>query len=80
MSIIINDPVLIEQLRNSQGSVILELPDGSIIGEFTQGFGRLPQGVIIPFSKEELSERSKQTTGRSLSEIMHDLEARGLPL
>lgn len=76
MSITINDPTLIAQLQNAKGPVLLESPDGSIIGEFSQTFGRLPPGVVIPFTKEELAERSKQTTGRPLADILRDLEAR----
>ena len=78
MTVTITDPELIAQLRKIADTVELVDPDGNTLGLFDGGnLGRLPPGVKSPLSDEELAERRKHRTGRTLAEIFADLQARG---
>lgn len=78
MSFTVNDPALLAQL--AAGDVVeLRDPSGNVLGVFVpEGFGQLPPGVRSPFNDEEMARRQQQPqTGRKLSDILRDLEARG---
>ena len=78
MSLTINDPVLLDRLRHADESVDLIDPDGYVLGTFsTAEEGRLPPGLVSPFSEAEMAERFKNRTGRPLADILADLRARG---
>lgn len=79
MSITITDPGLLAQLRQAADVVELKDPDGNVLGTFAvENPGKLPPGVKSPFTREEMDERRrKHRTGRSLKDILRDLEARG---
>jgi hypothetical protein len=77
MSITITDPALLAQLRLASDVVELKDPDGNVLGRFAiEGLGKLPPGVKSPFTREEMEERRKVRTGRSLKDILRDLGAR----
>jgi hypothetical protein len=76
MSITVTDPTLLSQLTTGV-EVEVKDPAGKVLGVFVpHGLGRLPPGVKSPFSEAELAELRKQRTGRPLSDILRDLEAR----
>jgi hypothetical protein len=77
MSITINDPVLLAQLRAATGSIELRGPNGDYLGAFRTSFAKPPAGYVPPITDEELAERRTETTGRPLADILKDLRARG---
>ena len=78
MSITINDPELLDKLRNAEAALEFVDPDGRALGTFAATeFGRLPPGVVSPFTEAEMAERRKNRTGRPLAEVLRDLQARG---
>ncbi len=78
MSITITDPGLLAQLRRAGVTVELKDPDGNVLGTFAvEGLGKLPPGVKSPFTREEMEERRRNNrSGRPLTDILRDLEAR----
>ena len=77
MSFTIIDPELLAQLRRAEESIELLDPDGKLLGTFAAGdLGKLPAGVVSPFTEEELNRRRQNRSGRPLSEILADLRAR----
>jgi len=78
MWITVSDPALLAQLTTSDPIEVKD-PAGNLLGVFVpEVLGKLPPGVKSPFSDEEMARRRKQPqTGRKLSEILRDLEARG---
>lgn len=75
MSITITDTNLLAQLTGASGYIELREPGGRVIGTFFQeGYGKPPPGMKSPISDEEFEEARKQTGGRSLAEILRDLE------
>jgi hypothetical protein len=76
-SITISDPALIAQLMVSD-VVHIKDTSGHVLGLFTSdGLGKLPPGVKSPFTDEEMVECCKRPkTGRPLTDILRDLEAR----
>jgi hypothetical protein len=73
-SITLTDPA---QLAAFAGVGVVEVKDanGNVIGTFTpRGYGDLPPGVTSPISDAEFEDARKQTGGRSLAEIIRDLE------
>ena len=77
MNIIIDDPELIAKLTQSNEPVTISTSDGILLGRF-ESSGRLPKGVKSPFSDEEINRLCQMPkTGRSLQEILSDLEKRG---
>lgn len=76
------DPVLLEFLAGlkGKGEVLLAGPDGKAFASVRvpdPDQAQLPPGVRSPFGDRELEERRKdKTPGRSLAEIIRDLEAR----
>jgi hypothetical protein len=75
MPIPINDPVLLERLRQAADGEELTTPDGEPIGLFTTGLFRLPPGVQSPFTDAERTEFRKQRDGRKLTDFLRELEA-----
>ncbi len=77
MTITITDPVLVAQLLNSDGTVVLQSPEGRVLGQFkAEGLYKLPPGVKSPFTEEQLQELRKDRTGRPLKDILRDLKER----
>jgi hypothetical protein len=77
MSITVSDPTLLSQLVAGD-EVELRDPSGRVLGVFIpEGLGSPPPGVKSPFTDAELAERRKQPrTGRPLTDILRDLQAR----
>lgn len=71
----INDPVLLERLRQAADGEELTTPDGEPIGLFTAGPYRLPPGVQSPFTDAERAEFRKQQDGRKLVDFLRELGA-----
>ena len=75
MSITITDPALLNQLASISGSIDVCGPDGRVLGTFAaRSFGQPPPGYTFPIADDELERRRQETTGRSLDEILKDLE------
>ena len=75
MSITINDPVLLEQLRSITGPTEAFDPNGVFLGTFQTIFGIPPKGYIPPISDEEMRRRRETyRDGKPLSEILKRLE------
>ena len=78
MTITITDPSLLRQLSNATGTVKLCGPSGEILTDGQRSsYGKLPAGVVVPFTDEQLDEFSRNRAGRPLADIVRDLEARG---
>lgn len=76
MSITVNDPQLLDALRQADGSVELTSPDGTRLGKFVaEPLCQLPPGASSPFTEEQMAERRKDQTGRKLADILRDLQA-----
>lgn len=74
MSITLTDPAQIAALVNG-GVVPVTDASGAVIGMcIPSGYGTPPPGVTSPVSDAEFEEARKQTGGRSLAEIVRDLE------
>jgi hypothetical protein len=77
MTITITDPQLLAQLAAAEGVVELIDPTGRVVARTINDWpGKLPPDVVIPWTEEEMQERSKQRTGRPLKDILRDLEGR----
>lgn len=75
--ITISDPVLLEQIAKAPDAIEFCRPDGTSIAVVTAGWGKLPPGVKSPLSHEEFERRRQEAgEGRSLKEIISDLEKR----
>ena len=78
MSVTITDPKLLEHLRHVGEAVDLVDPDGRVLGVFsTAEGGRLPRGIVSPFTEADMSERSKNRSGRPHADILRELQDRG---
>jgi hypothetical protein len=77
MSIVITDKSVVEQLSQASGTVEVRDASGNLLGTFAPPSGKLPAGVSSPFTTEDLARRRLEPDGRSLSEILGDLEQRG---
>ena len=77
MSITITDPALLAQLTGVTGHTVIRDAAGRVVGTF-EGLPpvRVASGREVPFTDEELAERSKQRTGRPLADILKDLQAK----
>jgi hypothetical protein len=63
------------QLKDLQEMVELRDESGNVVGHFLPGPPRDVHGkIIVPHSEEELDRRSREHGGRSLHEILIDLE------
>jgi hypothetical protein len=77
MSIVILDSQALEQLRQVNERVEIRDAEGELIGYFTPSLDRsLYESVEIPVSDEELRWRAQKGGGRTLAEILADLERR----
>ena len=75
MTITINDPVLLAQLKATSGSVELRGPDGDFLGAFQTPFGKPPPGYVPPITDEEMKRRRMTyRDGKPLAEILARLE------
>ena len=77
MSILVLDSQALEQLRQVNERVEIRGAEGELIGYFTPSLDRsLYESVEIPVSDEELRRRAQKGGGRTLAEILADLERR----
>lgn len=83
MTKLVIDSQMESQLRGKRDSLELVNGAGRLIGFFTpfnqQHAADSPPGsspTVVPFSASELKRREQETGGRSLAEIMSDLERR----
>ncbi len=80
MSSVVLDPQTLEQLRRPGGRVEIRDPSGELVGYFTPHRGISAAGptppVEVPFTDEELDRFEKEPGGRTLAEILRDLENR----
>ncbi|MGH7199588.1 MAG: hypothetical protein ACREJB_03225 [Planctomycetaceae bacterium] len=75
MTKIVIDAALPEKLHQIQERVQLCTEDGRIVGVFLPVVDKsLYERIEPPISEEELDRREKQGGGRSLQEILRDLE------
>ena len=75
MRITINDPELLKQLQQADSPVEFCDPDGNVVVWLKQpNPGSPPPGFVLPYTEEEIAERSKVRHGRSLKDILRDLE------
>jgi len=71
------DPITRAKLSNLDSYLELCDETGNVIGYFTPLEDRaLYKGVDSPESDEELDRRSREESGRSLDDILRDLEKR----
>ncbi len=76
-AITITDPAVLELLQQG-GEVEIKDANGQVLGTFSLGLKLVPPpGVKSPFSDEEIARRRAIREGRSLDEILRDLEGRG---
>lgn len=78
MTITITDPVLLEQLRAVTDTVAVRGPDGTVVAMLSPPNKFMPPpGFVLPYSEEELTRRwAEEPTGRTLADIIRDLEDR----
>jgi hypothetical protein len=76
MRITITDPRLLAQLAAADCIVELADPPGNVVARTINDWpGKLPPGVVIPWTEEEMTEMQKQRSGRPLTDVIRDLEA-----
>ena len=76
MTQLILDPAVLDKLASVQGTVQLCYPDGRVVGNFVPARTEPARWQRPPVSDEELAER-KRESGRTLAEILADLEKQG---
>jgi hypothetical protein len=77
MSSVVLDSKSLEQLRQAEGRVEVRDEAGQLVGYFTPHVARsLYDSVEAPVSDEELRRRAQKGGGRTLAEILADLERR----
>jgi hypothetical protein len=77
MSEVIIDSVTVNKLREINECVEIRDEAGELIGYFTPRVDRrLYESVEVPISEEELRRRAQKRSGRTLAEILADLERR----
>lgn len=71
------DQALGQRLLSAEGPVELHDETGKLVGYFSPAVDpELYQGVDSPLSEEELRRREQSGGGRTLAEILRDLESR----
>jgi hypothetical protein len=71
------DPATLNKLRQINERVEIRDEAGELIGYFTPSIDRaLYESVEIPVSEDELRRRAQKGGGRTLTEILADLERR----
>lgn len=73
MAQVISDPVTAQRLREAVKTVKLVDTEGKVLGHFVPEAHRPPEPTIC---EEELDRREAAGGGRSLAEILADLEKR----
>jgi hypothetical protein len=73
MTRILLDASLAGKLKASHAAVELCDPSGEVVGHFTP-IRKLT--IAIPFSEDEIKKSKQKTGGRSLADILSDLEKR----
>jgi hypothetical protein len=69
------EPSMLPPLHGLREPLELCDPSGRVLGYFTPATDRkLYEAVQLPISEEELDRRDQQTGGRTLAEILRDLE------
>ena len=77
MTRVIVDPLTCAKLINVQNPLELCDDSGHLLGRFIPALDPSRQGVLEPgISDEELDRREREEGGRSLAEILADLERR----
>jgi hypothetical protein len=77
MTKMVVNPEISEELRRIHEQTELYDESGDLIGYFTPGIDKsVYAGVEPPISDEELRRRAEKGGGRTLAEIMADLERR----
>lgn len=77
MSRVILDEATLAKLSGANGRVEVCDESGQTRGYFTPAVDRsLYERVKVPFTDEELERRAQEAGGRSLAEILADLEKR----
>jgi hypothetical protein len=81
MSSVVLDSKSLEQLRQAGGPVEIRDEAGQLAGYFTppgehSPFGSPYQDMEVPFTEEELDRFESEPGGRTLDEILEDLEKR----
>lgn len=81
MTRLVVDPGWVAQLRDAVGTVEMVSPDGETLGTFIRKQPTLAEIMAdCPYSEEELNRMSEAAirsgSGRALSDILHDLEAK----
>jgi len=73
MQKLIVDTALAEQMRAARHMMEVVDASGRFLGYFDP-FPETPKGVKSPFSREQIEQFRKEPGGRSLAEILRDLE------
>jgi hypothetical protein len=74
-TIVIHDPDLLAKLAAADGRIVFQGPAGEPVKTVeTVSTTKFPPGFKIPFTKEELDERSKDRTGRPLGDVIKEFE------
>jgi hypothetical protein len=73
-TITVADPELLAKLAAADGQIIFRSPTGDTVKTAEVVANGTPPRVKSPISDEEFEEARKQTGGRSLTEILRDLE------
>jgi hypothetical protein len=77
MSSIVVDTALLAQIQGAYQPVELRDPSGRLLGHFVPIFSQPRSAQMEPkISEDELNRRQQARGGRSLAEIMADLEKR----
>ncbi|MGP0067289.1 MAG: hypothetical protein ACLQGP_27300 [Isosphaeraceae bacterium] len=78
MSSVVLDSRSLELLRQGEGRVEIRDEAGQLAGYFIPPVDRsLYESVEVPVSEDELRRRAQKGGGRTLAEILADLEQRG---
>ena len=72
-TITITDPLLLKQLTDARGPVMLCDMQGNILLTGGELFGVPAEGYVPPISKEEMVRISQNREGRPLADILRDL-------
>ena len=72
------DQELADRLREESTEIEFRSPDGTVLGMFrSEKLQHLYAEAKCPVSEEELERRRREEGGRTLSEIIADLEPKG---
>jgi hypothetical protein len=74
MTRIVLDAALAARLKSTHDAIELADPDGAILGHFTPTHAIQKLTAKVPFTEEEIKQAKEKRGGRSLAEILADLE------